>query len=358
METAAEEDFHQRENTSELQRKLIEIYQRKIPPEPEEYLRLLERAQLVLDGEGPEIRPQSSSGLPGGIVYLKGDTPTIIVPDIHARIDFFLAILLKENENGMNNLQMLASNMLQIVCVGDGFHAEGREASRWERAYEEYADDYKNHNNMDEEMRESLGVMEMVKEVKCAFPANFHFLKGNHENICNEHGEGNYAFRKYSYEGAMVVYYIEKFYGEEFLYSYAQFEKSVPLLAVGRNFLVSHAEPVTFFNREDIIEYRDRPEVVYGLTWTANDEAEDGSVREMLGYYLDEEHINDYYYFGGHRPIPELYLLRAEGRYVQIHNPNRFIVALIGVDKPINLDEAMVEIDGNISSLIDREPDT
>lgn len=353
METAAAEDFHQKEETSELQRKLIEIYRRETLPEADKYLALIERVQSVLDSEDADIRPKSSSGLPGGIVYLKEDIPTIIVPDLHARIDFLLTILLRKNENGLSTLQLLATDMLQIVCVGDGFHAEGRAAERWAGAYEEYADGYKRHDYMDEEMRESLGVMEMVKEVKCAFPANFHFLKGNHENIGNEHGAGNYAFRKYSYEGAMVLFYMEKFYGDVFLHSYAQFEKSLPLLAVGKNFLVSHAEPVAFFNKEDIIEYRDRPDVVYGLTWTANDEAEDGSVNRMLSYYLDEDNINEYYYFGGHRPVPELYHPRAEGRYVQIHNPDRFIVAMIGVDKPIRLDEDVIEIEHNINMLID-----
>ncbi|KPJ81225.1 MAG: hypothetical protein AMS17_19790, partial [Spirochaetes bacterium DG_61] len=73
------------------------------------------------------------------IVYLKEDIPIIIVPDLHARIDFLLTILLRKNENGLSTLQLLATDMLQIVCVGDGFHAEGRAAERWAGAYEEYA---------------------------------------------------------------------------------------------------------------------------------------------------------------------------------------------------------------------------
>jgi hypothetical protein len=353
METTALENFHQSEETIELKKRLIEIYLRDSPPSAETYLEVLERAYATLASESSEIRPRSSTGMPGGVVQLNLNIPTIIVPDIHARIDFFLNILISQNSDGWSNLQRLAADMLQIVCVGDGFHAEARAAERWTRAFQEYGESYKRHRAMDEEMRESLGVMEMVQEVKSAFPLNFHFLKGNHENILNEHGDGNYAFRKFSYEGEMVLYYMEKFYGEEFLHSYARFEKNLPLLAIGRNFLVSHAEPMSLYEREDIIEYRDRPEVVYGLTWTANDEAEEGSVRRMLSHYLGEEHVEEYYYFGGHRPIRGLYHLRAEGRYVQFHNPDRFVIALIQPEGPIDLERDIFELENNLSTFID-----
>ena len=345
MKNINTEVFYRRKDVEKLQNRLIEIYKRKTPPSPEEYLPVLDKIHTVLQNENKKLRPYGKSGLPGGILYLKQNIPTFIVPDIHARIDFFLKIMLHRDRGGISNLQKLANHSLQIVCVGDGFHAEGRAAQRWALAYEEYLKKYKKHRYIDEEMRESLGVMEMVKEVKSSFPLNFHFLKGNHENISNEHGYGNYSFRKYAYEGAMVVYYIKKFYGKDFLNSYYHFEKSLPLLAVGKNFLISHSEPLTFYHREDLIEYRDRPEVVTGLTWTANDDAENGSVNRMLDYYLlDEENIEESYYFGGHRPVKGLYHLRAKGRYVQIHNPNKSIIATIKEDKPIDLDEDIIEI--------------
>jgi hypothetical protein len=309
-----------------LERRLIEIFKRETPPECRQYLKLLHTVNDILENEEGKFRPRDRNGLPGGILYLKEDLPTIIVPDIHARIDFFLGLMLWEDEEGFSNLQKMESDMLQIVCLGDGFHAEGRAVQRWALAYEEYTNKYKKHRYMDEEMRESLGVMEMVKEVKSAFPLNFHFLKGNHENIANELGEGNYPFRKYSYEGSMVLYYVEKFYGEEFLRTYYTFEKNLPIMAVGKNFLVSHAE----------------------------DEAEDGSVERMLSYYLPEEVRETSYYFGGHRPVSGFYNLRAEGKYVQIHNPNKSIIASIKLNKDIDLDEDIVEIEFNTDKIVNR----
>jgi hypothetical protein len=350
-----DESVNEQVKTEWLEERLIDIYRRKRLPEPHLYTKLIEKVNTVLLYEDAGIRPYATNGLPGGIVFLRQDIPTILVPDLHARVDFFLEVLLSSDEHGVTNLQKLATESLQIVCVGDGFHAEGRAAHRWALAFEEYLNNYKKHPCMDEEIRESLGIMAMVKEVKTAFPSTFHFLKGNHENITNEYGDGNYSFRKYSHEGAMVVSFMEKFYGEDFLQLYSQFEKNLPLLAVGRNFLVSHAEPATFYDFENLIEYREFPEVIYGLTWTANDEAEEGSVRRMLEYYLKVDSLDGCFYFGGHRPVEGTYNLRADGKYVQFHNPNRFLIAMIKSDGPIHLDEDIFEIEKKVSTLFEDE---
>jgi hypothetical protein len=330
---------------------MIDIYKREIPPEPEDYLQILERINETLDNEDENVRPLDSTYLPGGIVYLKKTIPTIIVPDLHARMDFFLNVIMYE-EGKHSYLEKLAADEIQIVCVGDGFHAERRARERWGYAFLEYKKGFQKHRYMDDEMRESLGVMEMVKEIKCTYPNNFHFLKGNHENIANEDREGNHPFRKFSYEGIMVLEYISKIYGEEFLETYYAFEKRLPLLAVGRNFLVSHAEPMEFYDRESVIEYRKNPRVIEGLTWTANADADVDSVSEMLEYYLDIEKESPCLYFGGHRPVKGLYNSRAGGRYIQIHNPDRFIIAYIREDREIDLKEDIKEIDDNIDYLI------
>jgi hypothetical protein len=232
-------------------------------------------------------------------------------------------------DGGSRVLDRLAEGSIQVVCVGDGFHAEGRAAARWEEALEEFRNGYRRHEAMDAEMQESLGLMEMVMELKIAHPRYFHFLKGNHENITNEQGEGNFPFMKFANEGLMVLVYVRSFFGEDVLQAHASFEKRLPLLAVGRNFLVSHAEPAGYFSREDLLEYRERPEVVYGLTWTDNGEAEDGSVDEMLTGYLGEEQAQRAYYFGGHRPVRGRFAARAGGRYLQIHNPESYVAAVL-----------------------------
>ena len=271
--------------------------------------------------------------------------PTIVVPDLHARMDFLLCVLGYEAEPGLSALDLLAQGRLQIVCLGDGVHAEGRASERWRSAREEFDEGFASHYCMDEEMRESLGVMAMVMEVKTALPDRFHFLKGNHENITNEAGGGNYPFRKFALEGQMVLAYMERFYGREVLDLHARFEKELPVLASGRGFLLSHAEPAAFYSRDRVVEYRSNADVVAGLTWTDNGEAEPGSVLRMLDHYLGEEEARCGLHFGGHRPTPGGYLLRADGRFVQIHDPERFVVAHLPASGLIDLERDVREID-------------
>jgi hypothetical protein len=329
-----------------LERRLEEILRRPSPPEPQSLARVVLRATEALLSEPGEARPADWQGVPGGLVLLRADLPTIIVPDLHARMDFLLGVLRWPLADGVPVLERLACGELQLLCLGDGVHAEGRAVERWKAAFREYNDGFQEHASMDAEMRESLGLMEMVMELKCSLPSRFHFLKGNHENISNEEGEGNHPFVKFVLEGFMVASYIEQFYGEEILKAFSRFEKALPLLAVGPGFLASHAEPAEFFPREQVIAYREFPEVVYGLTWTENGEAEPGSVRRMLEHYLGSEAAAEGYYFGGHRPMRERYRLRADGRYVQIHDPDRWAVALLPAQGRINLQRDILELSG------------
>jgi hypothetical protein len=328
-----------------LEERLWEIFRREGPPETEPYQESLLETLEVMAAEPGSVRPPDSNGIPGGLVMLARDLPTIIVPDLHARMDFFLSVMGYEAEPGRKALELMDAGLLQIVCLGDGVHAEGRAARRWKAALQEFQDGFERHQRMDEEMRESLGVMGMVMEVKRACPTRFHFLKGNHENISNEMGGGNFPFRKFALEGLMVLTYMRQFYGDELLGAYSRFEKDLPLLASGRGFLISHAEPATFFARSQLIDYRSYPDVVSGLTWTDNDEADEGSVQQMLDHYLGPQEGERGFYFAGHRPAAGGYRLRADGRFVQIHDPDRFVIAHLPASGDIDLGRDIREID-------------
>jgi hypothetical protein len=331
---------------------LIKIYKRKGMPDRETYQNKVLKVTEILNHESAEYRPHTCAGLPGGIIYLKPDIPTIIIPDLHARMDFMLNVLLHPVEEDSTVLDKLGQGKLQIVCVGDAFHAESRAIKRWLAAYQEFIESFRHHKYMDEEMRENLGLMEMIIELKSLFPAFFHFLKGNHENVMNERGEGNYPFYKFCDEGLMVSYYLKHFYGEDFLQAYYLYEKTFPVLAVGRNFLISHAEPVEFFEKKRVIEYRTDPEVIYGLTWTDNDTAEQGSVEQMINHYLPPAVHASAYYFGGHRVIDEKFSLRAENRFVQIHHPFRFNIAYLRGEGDIELERDILQLDNNLDKIV------
>lgn len=316
------------------------ICSRKSILQVEEYIEKLDRVNVVLSTEDKRIRPLNSVSSPGGLINLRKSIPTIIVPDLHARVDFFSNIL-EFKFQGNTVLEHLINNTVQIVCVGDGFHSERRGKERWLQATQEFIKGYKKHKFIDEEMLESLTLMEIVIELKINFPRNFHFLKGNHENILNEEGYGNYPFGKFTSEGAMVKAWVEKFYGSEFMDKYYLFEKNMPLFAVGKNFLISHAEPTEVYTKDDIINCYLDTDVIYGLTWTRDNQSEDGSVETML------ENFGKDFYFGGHRPVKELYNLRANSKFVQIHNPKKQIIALIKPGREINLEEDIIDIQEN-----------
>jgi hypothetical protein len=91
------------------------------------------------------------------------------------------------------------------------------------------------------------------------------------------------------------------------------------------------------FSRDEVLEYRRRSDVVEGFTWTDNDAAEAGSVEGMIRHYLPEDQWEKAFYFGGHRPVSGLYRTRAEGRYVQFHNPMKYVIAELKAEDDIKL---------------------
>ncbi|MBN2531394.1 MAG: metallophosphoesterase [Spirochaetales bacterium] len=312
-------------DSDKVKQRLAFIKKRKSFPAFSCFLSLLKKTNMILENENPDIRPYDSQGLPGGIIFLHPDIKTILVPDLHARFKFIYSLVTGQRSE---TLILLAEKKCQIVCLGDGLHSEGH-ITRWLRAYDEYRNGYKRHRYMDEEMISGLKTMEMIMYLKTMYPDYFHYLKGNHDNIANEKGHGNYPFYKYADEGAMVAGYMMKIIGEECFHEYYRFEKNLPLLAVGKNFIASHAEPSRHFIKSAVIEYRSRPDVTGGLTWTDNNAAQTGSVMDMLRHYIKKEYRDQAFYFGGHRPVAGNYSLRANGRYVQIHNPKQFTIAVI-----------------------------
>lgn len=321
---------------------IIKAFRRKIPPPVLAYQDLAQMAREALESEAPDIRPTDRRGLPGGLVRLDPELPVIIVPDLHARRGFVKSLLELELDEGFSMRNALDEGQMQILCLGDGFHSESRARDRWNQAYKEFLYNWEDHTAMDMEMTESLGLMEMIMQAKLKWPGHFHFLKGNHENVLNEEGNGNHAFRKFVMEGAMVYSWLERFYGLSFLESYAAMEKALPLFAIGGRFLASHAEPARPYSEEEIINASLDSDTVLGLTWTDNNSAEPGSVAGLLSRFLP--HVEKPVYFTGHRTIKNYYRSRLDGLHLQIHNPDKQIIAWIKPERDVNPDMDIGEI--------------
>ena len=224
------------------------------------------------------------------------------------------------------------------------WHTTAHITKEGKKAFEEYKTNYDKSSSMDQEIADSFNLMIAIMCLKIRYPDNFHFIKGNHENIYNETGNGNYAFAKYAIEGDMVLKYFRKFYDEEMLEAYSSFEKNIPLFVIGKNFLASHSEPEYPFTREEIINYRDNPDLIESLTWTDNYSSVKGTVDKLISYFMDKEEPGNEYYFGGHRPIKDKYNRINNDRYVQIHNPQMQIAVVINQDEPIDLDNNVIVV--------------
>lgn len=309
---------------------------RRARPDSASFGTLIRTACDALSRENPALRPRSASGEPGGLLCVT-QPRAVLVPDIHARAEL-LAALLRGNAaslgfGGKTIADLVAEGEAGIVCLGDVLHAEGRQAAeRWRlaarytkcgRLCEDTARSLENPP-MNEEMRRSLAALEAVMGLKTLVPDNFHCLKGNHDNAGNADDHGDFPFFKYAREGEMTAEWLACVYGGEILRELRKYELLLPLVAAGRAFCASHAEPAMSLNREAILEYGSRPEVVQSLIWTGNGEAEvaaaEKTMVELLGRNPEATGAR---WFSGHRPVADFWATRASGFVIQIHNPCR-----------------------------------
>jgi hypothetical protein len=304
-------------------------------PEPAAFSDLVDEAIEVLAAENGKTRPRSASGHPGGLVRI--DSPiTAIVPDLHGRVEFLDDLLNAPSPTSLETklCDLVENRELTILCLGDILNTEGpKGADRWRRAAGRFSRGYDAaallSAEMDEEMGVSLRALQLAMTIKTLMPRGFHCLKGNHDNIGNLNADGDSAFFKYAMEGAMGAEWFRLRYGEELIRKVRRYERLLPLVAVGEGFIASHAEPAFALSYDDIIEYRERPDVVRSLIWTENGEAHEGSVLETMHALLGRNIGENPAWLAGHRPVAGIFSTRAFGRLIQFHNPLRRQIAWI-----------------------------
>ncbi len=328
-------------------------------PPPARLSALTEAAISAMRAEDPSIRPRAASGEPGGLVAL-GAPFVALVPDLHARAALLADLLASEPPaaqasrglsasrnagetladaafadtapSGTTLADMALDGHLAILCLGDVLNAEGPAAqSRWNQAMDDLASGGAHallSPAMDEEMGLSLSALCLVMLLKTRLGAAFHCLKGNHDNLSNSGRDGDSSFRKYALEGAMGAEWSRMRYGEAALAAVRRYELLLPLVAAGRAFCASHAEPAFPVDASSLLDYRSRPALVRALIWTANDQAEEGAAAGSLEALLGER-ARGGLWFAGHRPVAGVFGLRAGGRLLQIHNPGRDQIAWI-----------------------------
>ena len=331
--------------------KITQILSSNTLPLYDVFFSLLNDTSEVLENEKTSkdgYRPVASDGNAGGFLdFHKDQLPLVVIPDFHARPYFLQNILDYKIFDDISVFEALDSGRLRLLSVGDILHTEMGTRERWMAAEAEFNNEIFTGPAMSAEMQEGLSLWCALMELKKNYPEYVHILKGNHENILNETGGGDFAFRKLADEGEMCRCFVQEFYGDDILYLMNCIEQSLPLYYFGKRCSVSHAEPMRAFTRDELINARTYPGVVKGLIWTNNGEAAEGSAVGTVKNLFDrekEEVPEGYVSLGGHRPVTGNYKSLQDGKYIQIHNPARQNIAFVQSDKSFNPDEDLLEV--------------
>ena len=320
-------------------------------PSYDYFFQLLSDASECLENEKTEYRAGVSSEKCGSLLDFHTDElPLIVIPDFHARPYFLLNILEYQIfdetcEGGPATVfEALAAGRLRLLSVGDILHTERGTRERWAAAYVEFLENIFTGPAISAEMQQGLCLLCALLELKLAFPEYVHILKGNHENILNETGGGDFSFKKFVDEGEMCRCFVQEYYGDDVLYLMSCVEKGLPLFYFGKRCAVSHAEPARVYSRQELIDARSYEDVVRGLIWTGNGEAEEKSARVTVQNLFDARVPKGYLYLGGHRPVQGTYKALQDGFYIQIHNPGKQNVVFVRPERAINLENDIIEV--------------
>ncbi|MFH1713322.1 MAG: hypothetical protein ABH896_04000, partial [Candidatus Jacksonbacteria bacterium] len=351
----------EKEKIAQLERYILEMVDKTELESKEDMEKSVEKVTDILKTESADIRPRDDKDRPGGLVELKKDIPTIIIPDLHARRDYLAKALMERDKDGRTNLDKMVKGELQIVCLGDGMHWEGKGADKkWDIILTEYlTNKFAQHlstPHMDEEMIQDFGVMHMVLRIKEQCPEFFHYLKGNHDNITNRDEGGDQPFKKFDDivgEGELVKQYVRNKYGPDFLSNYAEFEQNLPVIAVGNNFIASHTQPDLDYSKEQIVNYRDNPNVTKGLTWTRSRDLTKSPYQDVL------KQTGKQFYIQGHE---HTYSLRkgsvigaSDADLLIIDDADKMLRVLLPSDGKIDFTKNVQDISA-AELVVDKEP--
>lgn len=322
-------------------------------PSHDELFSLLDQAVTVLENEDKEIRPKNDDGVPGGLIQLMDDKTSIIVPDIHARPAFVKNIMEFEvpheyihSTSAQTVLHALEKNKLNVICAGDAFHTE-KTLARWHKIQKEFDEGQCSGPSMCQEMTECLSAFCALLWLKINFPSNFHFIKGNHENVMNSCYDGDRPFGKYAEEGRMVKEFISEYYGDDILYLISMYESLLPLVCVLPKAIVTHAEPAIALTKNQLINVRQNHHHVYSLIWTSNGDVKENTAKKIINSVFEnysDEQKDEVMYFCGHRPVKSKYAFRQNQRIIQFHNPVEQNVAFVSSKNKFDPEKDIISV--------------
>ncbi|MCG8478047.1 MAG: metallophosphoesterase [Spirochaetales bacterium] len=183
-------------------------------------------------------RPQSSTGIPGGLLdYSADERPVVVIGDLHGAIDNLKAII-EHNDNRTR----LESGDLLVVILGDGIHND--------------------QTGQMLEMDSSLSVLEEIFRLILAYGENVIYIRGNHdtfdENIAKSAVKQGLEFRNF-----LAIHR-----DEEYIAAVDAFFEALPMFIIGNGYVITHAGPVRHgCTRQELIDVKDNPDYYRQLMW-------------------------------------------------------------------------------------------
>lgn len=227
-------------------------------PDP---LKVLREAVRNVNAIDPSLRPKASDGRPGGLIeFPRADKREfIVIGDLHAHIRNLKAIL-KDSDN----LEKARQDKAVLLFLGDAVHND--------------------KTGFTNAMDTSLEIMDIILGLINELPRNVIYLLGNHDSFEPELSKLGIQ------QGVLYRDALLKARGRQYVALMQDFFDSLPLFAVHRGFLATHAGPPRGgVTRTELVNARHFQNIVWQLTWNRlNETRSTPSMKEYGPEDLDE----------------------------------------------------------------------
>ena len=195
----------------------------------DEALALIRQVNSILEHE--PLREYDKTHKVGGLIELPDHLTPVIVGDLHANVDNFLKIL---SENCLLNYLKARSSVL--IILGDGVHSE--------------------IDGEMEQMDTSVLIMDLIMKLKCAFPQNVFYLRGNHDSFSPDISKNGIS------QGVLLRQCLLKTRGQGYIDEMIRFYDLLAYVAKSNAFVCCHGgPPMKKITREKLINIDSHPKI-------------------------------------------------------------------------------------------------
>lgn len=186
--------------------------------------------------EHEPYRPDNHNGEAGGLLVLPEETTPVLIGDLHGQTDNLLKII---SERCL--LSCLERKCACLIFLGDAVHSEV--------------------SGQLDNMASSIQIMDLIFQLKCAFPQNVHYLRGNHDSFDPSISKNGYL------QGLIMKDALLKTRGQAYTDLMETFYNTLPYVAMSDAFIACHAAPpLEDITKDDIINIKYKPELIKQIT--------------------------------------------------------------------------------------------